>query len=571
MMHSSRKTYSRRCMALAVLFAVATAVGSGCSQEDGGRAASENERVARHTPHDGGTLVIGIQQEPERLSDILNSTAATHLVCNLVFSKFVKYDDHLNLVPDVIEDVPTRENGGISSDQLTYTYRLRPDVFWHDGERLTSADVAFTVGLIKDPDVPVETREGWDVIESVETPDERTVVFHLKTPYPDFVAETFLDESVLPQHLLSSLDPREFHLADFHRAPVGSGPFVFEEWVPGSHVTVRRNEAYYADGPSLDKIVFKFVPDENALLVQLKTGEIDLYDNANLTFVDPARRIPGIEIYRTPAMMYEHLDLNTTNPTLADRRVRKAIGLATNKQEIVDKVYGGWAQVAPLDEYPSSIYFNPTAALNARYDPVAARRLLHESGWIDTNGDGILEKGGRDLVLNITATAGNPDREKTEILLQRQYRDVGIDLRIRNENATVLYGSFEDHGILKNGKFDIAMYAWLSSPEPATKRALYGSDNIPPQGQNHPRIVHEQLTQLLDRAATETDAQTRIKLYHLASDILVEEAPVIPLFWYTTVDLCTTRLQNYKPNPTQSGDTWNANEWVLAGPAVSAR
>jgi peptide/nickel transport system substrate-binding protein len=243
--------------------------------------------------------------------------------------------------------------------------------------------------------------------------------------------------------------------------------------------------------------------------------------------------------------------------------VRRALAYATNKAEVTTQVYRGWARVAALDEHPSSKYFNPAAASLMGYDPLRARQLLREAGWVDSDGDGILEKNGRDLVLTISATAGNPDREKTELVLQKQYRAVGIDLRVKNHNATVLYGSYEDGGILKRGKFDIAMYAWLSSPEPATKKSLYGADNIPPEGQNHPRIRHAQLTALLERAASEVDPDTRLRLYYRVSDILIEEMPVIPLFWYTTVDLCDAKLQNYRPNPTQSADTWNANTWYL--------
>jgi peptide/nickel transport system substrate-binding protein len=547
--------------------ALAATLGCGSGDQTGERAdvvTTGNDTQLATRP--GGRLVIGVQQEPERLSEILNATATTNLVCNLIFSKFVKYDDQLNLLPDLIEAIPTLDNGGVSSDHLTYTYRLRENAAWHDGEPVTSADVRFTYEIIMDPDVAVESREGWDVIETIETPDPRTVVFHLKRPYPDFVSETFLDEAVLPSHLLAGVKPAEFHLAGYHRAPVGSGPFVFEEWVSGSHIALTRSPNYYGEGPSLDDIFVKFIPDENSLLVQLKTGEIGLYDNANLTFLEEARRVPNIEVYVTPTMMYEHLDLNTENPILQDRRVRRALAYATDSEEITTQVYRGVMQVAPLDEHPSSKYFNAGAASAMRHDALEARRLLRDAGWIDHDGDGIREKDGRDLTLTITATAGNTDRENTELVLQRQYRDVGIDLQIKNYNATALYGSYEDGGILKRGKFDIAMYAWLSSPEPATKTTLYGIDNIPPHGQNHPRIRHAQLTELLDRGASEVDVNIRVKLYHRVADILVQEMPVIPLFWYTTVDLCDATLRNYKPNPTQSSDTWNANTWHLAPP-----
>ena len=124
------------------------------------------------------------------------------------------------------------------------------------------------------PDINVETRQGWDIIDRVETPDPHTVVFHLSEIYANFVGDCFYDESVLPKHLLEGFMGSGFQRAAFHREPVGSGPFVFREWVAGSHITVAANRAYYGEGPYLDEIVIVFVPDGNALLVRLETGEI---------------------------------------------------------------------------------------------------------------------------------------------------------------------------------------------------------------------------------------------------------------------------------------------------------
>jgi peptide/nickel transport system substrate-binding protein len=492
-------------------------------------------------------------------------------VCNLLFAKFVKYDDRFELIPDLITEIPTRDNGGVSEDHLRYTYHLRPEATWHDGTPLTSRDVRFTYEIIMDPRVNVESREGWDFVESIETPDDHTVVFHLDRPYPDFVSETFYEESVLPEHLLGNSRGDLFHSARYHHAPVGSGPFRFREWVPGSHLILEAYEDYYGEGPYLDEIILKFIPNENTLFVQLKTGEIDIFDNANISFLDQLVDIPGIRVYRTPMLMYEHLDLNTRNEILSDRRVRLALSYATDKEEIVERIYNGVGRVAALDEFEESRYYNPKAAEAARYDPLRARLLLKQAGWVDTDGDGILDRDGKALRLTITAAAGQVNRERTEVVLRNQYRQVGVDLIIRNFNSTVLYGTYEDGGILKRGKFDIAMYAWLSSPEPATKEALYSSKNIPPHGQNHPRIDNAELTKLLERGSTEMDREARVAIYHRIAEILVEEMPVIPLFWYTSIDPCTETLRNYRPNPTQSADTWNASTWYLAEPGRVSR
>ncbi len=454
-----------------------------------------------------------------------------------------------------------------------YTYHLRPDARWHDGLPVTSKDVRFTFEIIMDPKVNVESREGWDVVDSLATPDAHTVVFHLKHPYPDFVSETFYDESILPEHLLNSYRGERFQSAPFHHAPVGSGPFKFESWTPGSHLVLVANHDYYGDGPYLDSIIFKFVPNENALLVQLKSGEVDMFDNANISYIGQLEAIPGIHVFRTPMLMYEHLDLNTENEILRDRRVRRALSYATNKTEIAERIYNGLVRVAALDDFEESRYYSPEAAAKATYDPVAARRLLLEAGWRDTDGDGILDKDGKPLRLSISASSGQPNRERTELVLRDQYRNVGVDLEINNSGPTVLYGTYEDGGVLKRGKFDIAMYAWLSSPGPSRRESLYSATSIPPSGQNHPRYRNDEVTRLLELGSTETDEAKREETYRRIQDILVDEVPVIPLFWYTAIDPVTDRLRNFRPNATQSADTWNASQWYLTdgGAQVSRR
>lgn len=560
---------------LIVLSAVlgASLLSCGATDERASRGSSAQAGVdTTRGPVPGGRVIIGVQQEPEMLSEILNSMATNNMVCNLIFSKFVKYDDHFKLVPDLIEEIPTVENGGVSADYRVYTYHLRSGVRWHDGRPLTSRDVRFTFDIIMDPKVNVESREGWEAVASLETPDDTTVVFKLARPYPDFVGETFFDEPVLPEHLLRESSGERFHAARFHRAPVGSGPFKFKSWSPGSHLELVANPDYYGEGPYLDAIIFKFIPNENTLLVQLKTGEIDVFDNANINFMSQLETIPGVRVYRTPMLMYEHLDLNTEHPILADRRVRRALSFATNKEEIAKSIYNGLVVAAPLDEFDESAFYSTSAAARATFDPVAARRLLLEAGWKDKDGDGIVERDGQPLKLSITASAGQPNRERAELVLREQYRAVGIDVEIRNYGPTVLYGTYEDGGILKRGSFDIAMYAWLSTPEPSRREALYSSSSIPPQGQNHPRFRHVELTRLLEQGSTEANGPKREEIYRRVQEILVDEAPVIPLFWYTAVDPVTERLQNFRPNATQSADTWNASTWYLAnGPQLSSR
>ncbi|MGD1049239.1 MAG: peptide ABC transporter substrate-binding protein, partial [Candidatus Krumholzibacteriaceae bacterium] len=458
---------------------------------------------------------------------------------------------------------PTVENGGISPDYLTYTYHIRRNARWHDGASVTSYDAKFSYEVMMNPDINVETRQGWDVVDHVDTPDSHTVVFHLREVYANFVGDCFYDESVLPEHLLrGSLGP-QFQNAAFHRHPVGSGPFVFKEWVSGSHLIVRANKDYYGEGPYLDEIVIKFIPDGNALVMQLETGEIGAIDNAPNTALAVAERTKGVRLFRNAALFNEHLDLNCENTILRDPLVRRALALATNRKELADRIYDGVWLPAYGDDYPRSPYYTSAVeSLNA-FDPARAGGLLTKAGWVDRNGDGIREKNGAPLALTISATTGNLDRERSEMVLREQYRAIGVDLSVRNYSPGELYASWDEGGILRRGKYDIALYAALMPPDPSTKEGTYSAAFVPPKGQNFTRVRNERLTRLLAEGSRTVDFAGRKKIYDEISRIVADESPAIPLLWVTQIDVMPEALVNYRPNPTQSGDTWNANEWWL--------
>ena len=165
-------------------------------------------------------LVVGLQQEPDLLNPMLSSMVVTVYASNFVHGFLLRGDPNLGSVPDLLAEVPTKANGGVSEDSLTWTLRLRPDAAWHDGRPVTSADVRFTIELAKEPALGVVSRHGWDRIEGLETPDERTVVVRLREPFAPF-ENTLADWAILPEHLLKGVPPAEFRDHPYNRRPVG--------------------------------------------------------------------------------------------------------------------------------------------------------------------------------------------------------------------------------------------------------------------------------------------------------------------------------------------------------------
>lgn len=509
-------------------------------------------------------LVLGIREEPEVLDSVLGISKGSVLINNCIYSRFVAWDDGMQLVPDLITEIPTVENGGIAPDHRTYTYHLRRGVRWHDGAPLTSADVEFTYRLIMDPASGGETTQGFDVVDQCATPDSYTVVFHLREPSASFVADTFSDEDVLPKHLLAAGMGAHFRELPFQRAPVGSGPFRFKEWVPGSRVVVERNPAYFGGAPALQEIEFRFVPDASALALQLQAGELDGVIGAEPGQIALLERIRGLRVHRTPALTFDQLVFNCDDPILRDPAVRRALAAATDRPALAAHAYDSTATAAFSDAHPRMPWYVPAhAALNA-FDTARARALLEAAGWTDADGDGIRDRGGRPLQLEICSTAGKETRERVEALLQPQWRAAGVDLRVHNYPPPVMFGSTDEGGILAGGKFQVALFGWQQPADPAAMQQVYGSAFAPPNGQNFGRFRNARADSLFAAAGRPWTPAERNALYREVEEVLALTVPTVPLVWMTEIDAVPERLQGFRPNPTGSGHTWNVQAWRLA-------
>ena len=539
---------------------LATALVAACSSSPEAPVSGPS-KVESPRPERQNRLIWGTQQEPDSLNPILSDMFATTQISNLCHGFLVRIDDKMNIVPDLIEEVPSLDNGGISEDYLTWTYHLRKNATWHDGAPVTSKDVAFTQRLIMDPEFNASTRDIHDKVASLETPDEHTVVFHLKEVFAPFYL-IFNDLPILPEHLLGAKTGKEMNTDPYNRNPVGAGPYKLKAWESGALMEFAAYDGYFRGRPKIDEIAVKFIPEEQVLMVQLQTGEIDYYDSANTTQYDELRKIPGVTVTATPANTWEHLDLQCDKPLLSDKRVRRAIGYAIDKQQISEKVYRGLWKPAYSDQAPLSWAYDPGNESRLVYDSAKAMALLDEAGWKDSDGDGVRDRDGQKLSLQISTPAGKPGRERTEQVIQEQLRKVGIEISIKNYNATLFFGTLEEGGILKTGKYDLGMFAWTSPTDP-DNYTIFAADQVPPAGQNSTFWRNEEATELLREGRRTVDREKRKSIYAKVQAILADEMPMVPLLYWVNIDPVTTRLKNFRPNPSRQGNTWNVWEWEL--------
>ncbi|MBI5628659.1 MAG: peptide ABC transporter substrate-binding protein, partial [Candidatus Rokubacteria bacterium] len=348
-------------------------------------------------PERGGTIRIGLWQEPSTLNPYYATMYATNLVANVVLEGLVAVDPAGNYYPVLAAEVPSVANGQVSADGRMVTYRLRPGLRWSDGAPVTSADVRFTWEALMNPANRVVTRAGYDLIETVETPDATTVVLRFKRLYAPHLT---LFPYVLPRHVLGSLP--DLNQTPFNRLPLGTGPFRITEWVSGSHMTFERNAHYRVSGrPFLDRLIFKMVPSREVGSAQIKTGEIDVLWNLSEYQIPEFERLADVKLAITSSSLSEKLVLNQSaggdpaapHSILGDRRVRQALQHAINKRVLVEKLLYGKAKVG-TSEVPHGWAADPSIQ-PSEFNPDRARQLLREAGWQDTDRDGVLDKGGQ--------------------------------------------------------------------------------------------------------------------------------------------------------------------------------
>jgi len=507
-------------------------------------------------PVKGGQVIVGLSQEPTIFNPLKSTLEVDRGVQFAIFDSLWRIDQGAALVPNLATEIPSVENGGISEDGLTYTFHLRDDAKWHDGEPFTAADVVFSHNTIVNPDFVAGTRIGHDQVTEISAADDKTVTMTLKEPYAPFLM-VWGDTYLVPEHLLK--DVADLNTAEFNStAPVGTGPFAFVERVPGDHITLNANPTYHGPGPYLDTVIFKYVPDLTVLFTQFKTGEVDVTGIQGITAdnYNEAQTLEGKVINHEPTGFVEFIYMNHGKPVFQDKAVRDALYAAMDKDNIINTVYYGVH--SPTESYlaQKSWAYNPDLAAQV-YDVEAAKKILDDAGWAP-GADGIREKDGVKLSFTNSTTAGNKVREQAQQYLQQTWKEAGVDMQINNMPAAVIWGDY-----FNLSKYDSVMVGWTNPPDPdGTSR--FHSAYIPAQGgggQNTMQYKNPELDKLWEAGVKELDQEKRATIYRQAQQILRDDLAYLPIFQYASIEGTKAGLENYKQNAFVVSNMWNVFEW----------
>lgn len=437
------------------------------------------------------TLRFGLQTMPVTLDPRFATDAASSRIDRLLYQRLVDFDDHFQVVPSIA-----------TWRKLTprhYRFHLKNgDHRFHNGVRLTAADVKATFESVLDPVTASPLRASIAHITRIATPDTETVDFYIDAPDPLFPGK--LDIGILPAGLIHREHP-------FNRRPVGSGPFAFVAWPSEDRLRLKR----VADGQVIE---FDEVPNPTVRVLKLLRGEIDMLQN-DLPFelVSYLEHRRGIHVQRSKGTNFTYLGFNMHDPVVGRLAVRRAIAHALDRSAITKYVFAGAARTANAILPPSHWAGDPDLEPYA-YDPAEARALLARAGFDATHPAPITYK-----------TSSDPFRVRLATIIQSQLDKVGFDVDIRSYDWGTFYGD------IKAGRFQMYSLSWVGIKSPDILRVAFYSTSVPPNGANRGRFSNAAVDRLIDAAQSAADQRVEAVDYRKVQRILLQQLPYVPL-WY---------------------------------------
>lgn len=523
------------------------------------------------------TLTIGVAQFPANLHPDIGSQTVQQYVVGIGLHRLTTLGFDGEVVCLLCTEVPTLDNGGAKlvdrpdgQKGLDVTFHLRPGLKWGDGVPLTSKDVAFTAKVGGDPNAGFANPHPWTRATSIDTPDEHTVVMHLPRTLTSFA----LWDEVLSEHIEGPIydaakGPGDYvNRTAYNRDPTNPGlwmgPFLVAEYASNDHVLFKPNPYWTGARPGLAAIDVRLVENTAALQANLLSGDVDMTPSGIGLSIDQAVTLEkGAAaarfrfLYR-PAMNYEHIEPQFTNPALADRRVREALLRAVDVKSIVDRLFAGHAEVARTYINGVDRHYTPGVPTYP-YDPARARALLDEAGW--TPGpDGIRRKGADRLALDFATTSGNRVRELTQQVMQNGWKAVGIEVRITNQPSRTFFGQ-----LLKNRDYT-GLAEFASTGEPDLPAIRWTTSQTPTAannwgGQNYSTVSNPQFDADIEASQYELDPAKQQALWADAQRIYSGELLGLPLYFRTDPDIIPAWLDGYRTTGKESYQTYWAAEW----------
>ncbi len=516
-----------------------------------------------------GTATITFVQEPDSLNPMYTSMSFSGYLRPFYLKPSWDFDENAKPVPVLVKELPSVENGGLSADGKTITLNLREDVKWSDGEKLTADDYVFTFDMIMSEKNTPLGRYPYDTyVESVTAENDTTVVIKLTEPLAAW--QTSLFNWVLPKHTLQPVFDADGTLdnAEWNRNPVPAlGPFVLDQWETGSHLSFKANPVW-VNPPKLEQVFVRIVPDDAAQEAAIIAGDTDIGAFLSSDQIEKIEAGGTVKVLPLESGYNEAWFLNvnpdTARPFMLDVNVRKALALATDRFTIVKDLLlesinpvnvTFWDTTPP---YQTSLEPYP-------YDPEQAKALLDAAGWVDSNGDGIRDKDGVELIVRY-ATNQRELRKNVQAVVEQQWKQVGIGAELANYSSDIFWNGYNDGGPQALGTYDVAEFSSSANafPDPDTNgftcAQIVNADN--PDGSNTQGYCNPALDELFSKQAVTVDPVARKELFNQIQQIMYDDVVYIGMWKDPDLWSLSSHLKNVKFSGVYP--FWNAYEWEVA-------
>lgn len=514
--HYTFRLFSRRERAILAIFASLALISFF------GILNAVNARFSYQTPAPGGSWNEGIVGSPHFINPLLAISDSDRDLAGLIYSGLMRPDGKGKLIPDLAESYE------ISSDGLVYTFTLRKEARFHDGESVEADDVVFTVELAKNPLVKSPLRANWEGVE-VEMLDGQHIRFTLRRAYAPFLENTTL--GILPKHIWENVQPDEIQLTNPNMKPVGSGPYrqdkvsFRESGVVGSY-TLKSFRDYALGEPYVREMILKFYPSEVELLNAYETENID-----SLGAISPhniakiGRRGGEVKTLTLPRIFGVFFNQNEKS-IFAEKAARIALNLAADKERIVQEVLGGYALPA-ASPIPQGI-FGALENAASEYNPDKAREVLEKAGWVKSEKTGIYEKIENKKVVGelsfSISTSNAPDLVRTADILKQNWETLGAKVEVRVFEISDL-----NQNVIRPRRYDALLFGEVVGRDPDPFAFWHSSQRNDP-GLNIALYTNRKVDELLEEARSISSADERARRYEQFQQEIMTDVPAVFLY-----------------------------------------
>ena len=481
------------------------------------------------------TLNLSMSSSPSRLNPILANDSASSEISDWLFNGLFKYDKNGNHTVDLAQsyefETPTK-----------LIIKLRNNVLWHDGVKFTSKDVVFTYEKIIDPKVFNSIKSNFQEVQSVKAIDDFTLEIIYKQPYFKAI-ETWM-VGILPYHILK--DEENLMTSSFNKNPIGTGSYKLKEFKTAQDIELIANENYFEGIPKIDKILYQFLPDPNTSFLYLKQKKLDI---GGLTPIQIDRQIDDdfknkFTIIQKPSFAYTYLGFNLNNEKFKDLRIRQALSLAIDRQELVDILFFGYGKICNGPFLPDSF------AYNEKIKPITqniekAKELLKELGYDENN----------PFTFEVVTNTGNDTRINTAQILQYQLEKVGVKMTIRVMEWQAFLNT-----VVHPKKFDAVILGWSLGLMPDAY-PLWHSSSDKLGGFNLVSYKNEKVDKLIEDGINTINREELGKIYKEIFKIISDDLPYLFLYIPDGITVVNKEIKNVEPS--FIGIMHNQKDWEL--------